>query len=717
MKLKLDHFRLLGIKPGASGSEVEQVLAERLRNPLSEDYSLDTLDARAEILRASGAFLMDEQRCQAHGQQVELPPGEGGFSGIDLEPNQETAAPLLLLEAQENFQAFELALELLSRPGDTTAFHRHQQADLLLMVSLAARRTSQQMWAERLYDQSAQVLERVIELLAGHASQAKRKAMLEDDLSRIAPFRILDLLGRESCTTMERQRGLSSLKALIDRCGGLDAEDDEQRSPILFQDFFKQVRPYLTIDEQLELFESYSSQEASTATFLLAYTRAAAGFQRRQPAQIDAALTAMEAVDAEGLEPEKACLLLLLGQPDAAQDMVESCQDPRLCQWLASCPPTSDSLLNLCSFCSQWLEQHVLPCYRDVEPHAKVDLDAYFLDPEVQRYIKDRDSLPAPHRELPESKTNVEGEKKETKDLDLFTPSKSAKHEPCSQQTGQHEPLPAPPANSWPDGPQSSGFPEAMPSPDPRPGETPSTSPSVVGDRRGSKALDSTSASPPRHTLWPPAAKSALVVGITVVVVALRPWSMLTADDSTPCSPPLPSPSSPPDTGISNNPPPALPHQAVANALPLFDRPQVQAVQEAETLDSGGIETLLRAWFNVKSAVLDNSLATTQPRPETLNALALLAVPEQVTAVLNQSRSLQERGEELHVRSTLDDISLLTQSPSQVSVRVAVNYSESTRNAAGVTTNTFGPTVLRNDYTFIRGQQGWKLLRFSPSPS
>ena len=38
----------------------------------------------------------------------------------------------------------------------------------------------------------------------------------------------------------------------------------------------------------------------------------------------------------------------------------------------------------------------MLPCYRDVDPRGKVDLDAYFLDPQVQGYIKDRDSLPAP---------------------------------------------------------------------------------------------------------------------------------------------------------------------------------------------------------------------------------------------------------------------------------------------------------------------------------
>ena len=710
MELPLDHFRLLGVKPGASRSGIERALIERLRNPPSEGYYLDTLDTRAELLRASGAFLMDEQRRRSHERQLEATPHGGGsdergFSGIELEPGQEMVAPLLLLEAQENLKAFELALELLSWGGETAAFRGHQQADLLLMAALAARRTSQQMWTKRLYDQSAQILERVIQVLADHASQARRKATLEDDLNKIAPLRVLDLLSQESCTAVERQRGLSSLKALIDHHGGLDADDDEQHSPIVFQDFFKQIRPCLTIDEQLELFEGYSRQEeASTATFLLAYTRAAAGFQRRQPAHIDAALAAMEAVDAEGLEPEKAYLLLLLGQPDAAQDMVKSCQDPRLCQWLASYPATSDSLLGLCSFCSQWLEQQVLPCYRDVDPQAKVDLDAYFLDPDVQRYIKDRDSLPAPRHGAPESKPNEpngngEERAKQTKDLALFTPAKSAKPTPQPRQTGQHESLPPPPPPRWPD-----------------------VSPSTAGPAAGnSKAMDAAPASPQRQARLPLPAKGVLVAGAVLVLVVFLPWSLTTARMPgsnafwiltalglrTPGSAPPQPPSSPPDAVVVPNPPPVL-------SIP-FDRAQIQAVQETEALDLAGVKTLLRAWLDVKAAVLDNS-PTTRTRPETLDALALLAAPGQVTAVLNQQQSLRERGEQLNVRSTLGDVSLLAQSPSQVSARVVLTYTESTRNADGVTTNTFGPTILRNDYTFIREQQGWKLLRFSPSP-
>ena len=708
MKLPLDYFRLLGVRPGAGTSEIEQALIQRLRNPPSEGYSPGTLDARAEVLRAGGASLINQQRYHAQQQPLATNPDEDQLTGVELEPGQEVVAPLLLLEARENRKAFDLALELLSRQGEASAFHGHQQADLLLMAALAARRTSQQMWTSRLYDQSAQVLERTIQLLADHASQSRRKAMLEDDLNKIAPFRILDLLGQKSSSPVERQRGLSSLKALIENRGGLDAVDDEQRSPILFQDFFKQIRPCLTIDEQLELFEGYSYQEASTATFLLAYTRTAAGFQRRQPAHIDAALTAMEAVNAEGLEPEKACLLLLLGQPDAAQDMVKSSQDPRLCQWFASHRSTSDSLPGLCSFCSQWLEKHVLSCYRDVDPDAKVDLDAYFLDPEVQRYIRDRDSRPTSHDGPSGSRPNGNGKTKETKNLDLFTPAQSTKHESPARQAQRQEPLPPPtpsrPPNPWSDAPQSSGSLGLLPSPQ-FPGESP-------GAASGTGVTDSAPASPQPQGPGTLVGKGALALGVTMILLLLRPWSLLTTARSPGAPPPQP-PSPLPDTELGGRPQPALPPLATA-PIP-WDPAQLQAVQTAEVPDLAGVRILLQAWLDAKSAVLDTS-PTAQPDPATLDALALLAVPGQARAVLDQHRYLRERGEQLQVRTTLGDVSLITQSPDQVRARVVLNYTENTRNTDGLITDTFGPKVLRNDYTLVRGQQGWKLLRFSPSP-
>ena len=117
----------------------------------------------------------------------------------------------------------------------------------------------------------------------------------------------------------------------------------------------------------------------------------------------------------------------------------------------------------------------------------------------------------------------------------------------------------------------------------------------------------------------------------------------------------------------------------------LFDPPQIRTVQGAQALDPVGVKILLRAWLDVKSAVLHNTHAS-QPTPETLDALALLAVPEQVATVMNQQQRLREQGEQLQVNSTLGNVSLLTQTANQVSARVEINYTETTVNREGITT-------------------------------
>ncbi len=718
MLLPLDHFRLLGVRPDANSSEVETVLIKRLKEPPSEGYSLETVDARAEVLRASAILLMDEQRRQAHEQQLERVGGGHGFSGIELEPGQEIAAPLLLVEARENLKAFEAALELLSlKKGD----HRPHK-DLLLLLALAARGASQQMWGQRLYDQSAQILEQVIQLLEPHPSQVKRKRKLEDDLGKIVPFRVLELLSRENGTAQERQRGINNLKMLIDGRGGLDAEDDEASSSIVFQDFFRQIRPYLTIDEQLTLFEEYSKQGSSTAMFLLAYTRAAAGFQRHQPAQIDGALTAIEAVDVEGLEPEKACLLLLLGQPEQAQAMVDSCNDIRLCQWLTSYTSTADHLLGLCIFCGQWLEKHVLPSYRDVPPCPQVDLDGYFSDPAVQNYIKERDSLLAQEHEMAEDMATMPIEKEE-KELDFFNPVKNPVYSPkplsWSQESQKDESLPRFSPDPWLSVPQSNLPPRSI-SPQqlvnsPLPQELADSAlltSQPVAPPASQPPSSTAPGPPPGRKPLPLVIKSAVAVAGVIALVSLRPWSIWTTDrmghtlDAQILE-------SPPETGVLNLPP-ALSVPAESPSPSNHD--QVQRAQAAEVLDLMGIEIILQAWLNRKSAVLSSSL-TTPLNTEALRELALLAVPSQVMAVERQHQNLREQGEQLQVETQLRDVSLLSQTPNQVRARVELIYTETTLNTAGTPTKTLGPLNLQNDYIFTREQQIWKLLGFAPSQS
>ena len=87
------------------------------------------------------------------------------FSGIELEPGQEMVAPLLLLEAQENLQAFELAMELAVSTRRDGRIPWPSAGGSVADGRLGSTACfTADVDARRLYDQSAQILERVIQV-------------------------------------------------------------------------------------------------------------------------------------------------------------------------------------------------------------------------------------------------------------------------------------------------------------------------------------------------------------------------------------------------------------------------------------------------------------------------------------------------------------------------------------------------------------------------
>ena len=60
MDLPIDHFRLLGVSPTTDGETVLRTLQQRLDRAPDQGFTLDTLQARADLLQASADLLSDE---------------------------------------------------------------------------------------------------------------------------------------------------------------------------------------------------------------------------------------------------------------------------------------------------------------------------------------------------------------------------------------------------------------------------------------------------------------------------------------------------------------------------------------------------------------------------------------------------------------------------------------------------------------------------------
>lgn len=404
LELPIDHFRLLGVGPTTDAQSVLRTLQQRLDRAPDQGFTEETLQSREELLRASADLLSDaERRLQYESILLALPTDSGApIAGLDVPSPNEVGGLLLLLEAGQPLECFELASRAL-QPPRAPALGSSREADLTLLAGLSCLAAAADQHQRRRYESSAQTLRQGQQLLQRMGQLPALRHQINQELEGLTPFRVLDLLSRNLTAVAERAEGLALLEELVQRRGGLEGHNDPSLSGEEFQAFFKQIRAFLTVQEQVDLFSRWadapSGSDASgaassgaaspgpgsrAADFLATTALTASGFGQRKPERIAAAKLRLQASGTEGTQPLLACLHLLLGEVDQAQQAFAEGAPPDLKQWAAR--QSSDPLAQLCAYCSDWLCRDVLPGYRDLE--ADADLDAYFADRDVQAYVE-----------------------------------------------------------------------------------------------------------------------------------------------------------------------------------------------------------------------------------------------------------------------------------------------------------------------------------------
>jgi hypothetical protein len=383
LELPIDHFRLLGVSPTTDARTALEALQQRLDRVPDNGYSLETLDARAELLRSSAELLSDEQRRSRYEADLTALAGGGGavIPALDVPGTLEVGGLLLLLEASQPLECFELARRCL-QPPRAPALGSSREADLTLVAAEACLAGAMDLQQQRRYEAAAQLLLQGQQLLQRMGQLPRQRQQLAEFLESLAPYRVLDLLSRPLTATQERAEGLTLLAELVQRRGGLEGQGDPRLSSDEFQAFFRQIRAFLTVQEQVDLFTTWAPDSAA-ADALASTALTASGFVQRKPERIAAALDRLAARGPGGSEALQACLLLLLGRVESAQEHFQQ----------TAPQPTQDPLAQLCAHCRDWLARDVLPGYRDLE--ADPDLDAYFADRDVQAYIEQHDPAPA----------------------------------------------------------------------------------------------------------------------------------------------------------------------------------------------------------------------------------------------------------------------------------------------------------------------------------
>ena len=385
MELPLDHFRLIGVSPSATSEEILRAFQLRLDKTPDEGFTYEVLTQRSELLRLTADLLTDPESRREY-ENLLL----NGASGLEFPSNREVAGLILLWESGSAKEAFKMTRKAL-QPPQTPALGSSREADLTLLAALTARDSAIQEQQLRSYSNAADFLQEGIQLLQRMGKLEERRKELEEDLVALLPYRILDLMSRDLYDQESHKKGLTMLKNLIIKRGGLEGNNKSEYANYLnqqeFEAFFQQIKPFLTVQEQIDLFIELQKRGSLEAGFLAFLSLTAIGFSRRKPEKLFEARKILKKLNLSGLDsmPLVGCLDLLLADIDQASARFSSSSDENLRDWLNNY--AGNQLEAICIFCKNWLENDVLVGYRDIES-KDVDLDSWFEDREIQEFIE-----------------------------------------------------------------------------------------------------------------------------------------------------------------------------------------------------------------------------------------------------------------------------------------------------------------------------------------
>lgn len=680
MDLPLDHFRLLGVSPASDAQTVLRTLATRLDRSPEQGFTADTLLARAELLRASADLLSDAERRAAYESDLTaLSSGDGGVvAALEVPTSREVAGLLLLLEAGQPADCFELACRNL-QPPQAPALGSSREADLTLLAGLACLEAADEAKQSRHFERAAGILSQGLHLLQRMGQVPELRERMNAELERLTPYRILDLLSRDLAAKSERAEGLALLEQLVQRRGGLESNSDPDFSSEEFQAFFRQIRGFLTVQEQVDLFSRWGDEGSDAADFLASTALTASGFAQRKPERIAAARDRLLASGRSGIEPLLANLHLLLGDVETARSTFEHGANKDLKAWAAR--HSDDPLAQLCAYCRDWLGRDVLPGYRDLD--ADPDLEAYFSDRDVVAWVEREDrrsgrSFEAPMAPVPGGPAEISPLSTSGGDLDSFDWSLP------SLRPGSKEEMSSPTDSEDDEAPLSWRLPElnlpqlSLPSL-PAPRLLASAVVLLLAVAGGAWLLRSRPAIPPQAPGGGPAR------GLVVIPVQPAPGTS-PSSSARPVEPPKPARTRPEAQNQVGSP-----SQPGGTLTPLT----TAEPSEAE------IRSLLETWLATKSRVLGGAAL-----PANLEAIARDGMVERLAS---ERRQDQAEGAVQAIEVGIADLAISERTPDRIAVITRLRYSDSRRNAAGKVVGSTPVTTLRNVYVFGRDGGRWRL--------
>jgi curved DNA-binding protein CbpA len=454
VRIPLDYYRILSVPVKANSAQLEQAYHDRLLQQPRREYSEDAVAARQQLIQYSYQVLSSpEQRASYDAQFLLnmqplatpefLESNEGGIKvatsvvtesaaesdadidqgdqekslpaagvseeistvapanpTIDIAANQIVGALLILHELGEYEIVLSLGIDDFNRREakqrslvaedelslDTT------QEDLILVLALAYMELGREQWHRREYENAALSAQLGVDLLQQKSLFPHLQLELEQDLAKLRPYRVLELISQNPANSAARTEGFALLQSMLMQRQGIEGKG-EDRSGLNFEQFLRfiqQLRTYLTSSEQQQLFDNDSQSKSAIANYLAVYALLGRGFCLKQPELILRAQRKLDYLsEKQDVSWEQSIAALLLGHTEKAIHKLRKSPDASQLQQVEQhALGNSDLLPGLCVYGEQWLLQDVIAQFSDLAT-TELTLKEYFADQQVQTYLEE----------------------------------------------------------------------------------------------------------------------------------------------------------------------------------------------------------------------------------------------------------------------------------------------------------------------------------------
>lgn len=429
MRITLDYYRILSVPIQADSAQLNQAYEDRLQQQPCHEYSEYAVSARKKLLEQAHNILnnaetraeydasfftpltsdsLAPQNAVTESENSAISPKPLTVSPyIEIEPEILIGALMILNELAEYEIVLRLGTDSLnneeqaqrtnsSQPvtSPTTTKTRsiiEQKPDILLCLALSYLELSREQWRRDEFEHAAISGQMGLKLLRQEKSLFPRlQAEIAEELNLLKPYRVLELLGKNPPGSSLRFRGLQLLKEmLLQREGieGIDRDPSGLKSD-QFLCFIQQIRTYLTLQEQKDVFLAEAKRGSYPGSCVAAYALIAEGYAQKKPSSIlEAQKILQELSDIYNTHWERAICALLLGQTTKSQEIIRQITENNTLELIQKRSENAPDLLpGLCFYGEQWLQQQVLAQFQDLRS-IKITLAQYFSDRDVQAYL------------------------------------------------------------------------------------------------------------------------------------------------------------------------------------------------------------------------------------------------------------------------------------------------------------------------------------------